>query len=158
MSCVGCTKTGYPLCSAGRAKSGCVERVSKERKLYEAGHRHIWRWPLNYCNPICFCSEAEVLDHTKTPCANKDDFVPETQDKIYVFYITMKSAHDFQTWKNVASCLRMWDLDARGFHKSMWRFWIKKNHVLVVGCPASEYCSYKPVQLTPLYIPEKPKQ
>ena len=34
----------------------------------------------------------------------------------------------------------MWDLDARGFHKGMWRFWIKKNHILTVGCPASVYC------------------
>jgi len=101
-------------------------------------------------------SVAEILDHNKTPCANRDDFIPETRDKIYVFYIKMEAADDFTTWNNVASCLRMWDLDARGFHKSMWRFWLKKNHVLVVGCPASEYCSHKPVELKPMYIPEKP--
>ena len=96
------------------------------------------------------------MDHNKTPCANRDDFIPETRDKIYVFYIKMEAADDFTTWNNVASCLRMWDLDARGFHKSMWRFWLKKNHVLVVGCPASEYCSHKPVEVKPMYIPEKP--
>ena len=68
----------------------------------------------------------------------------------------MEFPGDFTTWKSVASCLRMWDLDARGFHKSMWRFWLKKNHVLVIGCPASVYCSYKPAEIKPLYIPRTP--
>ena len=104
---------------------------------------------------LCFYSEAETLDHNKTPCTNPDDFIPDTRNKIYVFYIHMEHHHDFKTWKNVASCLHMWDLDARGFHKSMWRFWLKKNHVLVAGCPTSEYCSYKPAEVKPIYIPEK---
>lgn len=97
------------------------------------------------------------MDHTKTPCTNREDFVPNTEGKIYVFYIAMTSPGDFKTWNNMATCLRIWDLDARGFHKSMWRLWFKKNHVLVVGCPASEYCSHKPMELKPIYIPEKPK-
>lgn len=101
-------------------------------------------------------SEAKVLNHTKTPCANKDDFIPDTHGKLYVFYISMEFPGDFKTWQSMASCLRMWDLDARGFHKSMWRFWLKKNHVLVIGCPASVYCSYKPAEIKPLYIPRIP--
>ena len=68
----------------------------------------------------------------------------------------MEFPGDFKTWQSMASCLRMWDLDARGFHKSMWRFWLKKNHVLVIGCPASVYCSYKPAEIKPLYIPRIP--
>lgn len=114
---------------------------------------------MNYIFPSSLLSHshAETLGKTKTPCTNPDNFIPDTQDKTYVLYIKMEYERDFKTWTNVASCLHMWDLDARGFHKCMWRFWLKKNHMLVVGCPASEYCSYKPAGLEPLYIPERPK-
>ncbi|XP_015775817.1 PREDICTED: protein O-linked-mannose beta-1,2-N-acetylglucosaminyltransferase 1-like [Acropora digitifera] len=102
-------------------------------------------------------SQAETLDHNKTPCSNPQDFIPDTEGKLFVFYIKMMHSTDFETWMNIASCFHMWDLDARGFHKSMWRFWIKKNHILVIGCPSSEYCSHKPVNLEPIYIPKKPE-
>ena len=69
--------------------------------------------------------------------------------------IRMDTKIDFTTWSNVARCFRMWDLDARGFHKSTWRFWIKKNHILAVGCPASEYCKNKPQELEPIYLPNR---
>ena len=49
----------------------------------------------------------------------------------------------------------MWDLDARGFHKSTWRFWIKKNHILAVGCPASEYCKNKTGVRTDLFTKQR---
>ena len=104
---------------------------------------------------LCDYSSAEVLDHTKTPCANLRDFVPDTVGKLYVFYIRMDGAQDYTTWNNVARCFRMWDLDVRGFHNSMWRFWIKKNHILVVGCPASVYCALKPDNVSPIYLPNK---
>ena len=106
--------------------------------------------------PFVF-SQAETLDHNKTPCSNPQDFIPDTEGKLFVFYIKMMHSADFETWMNIASCFHMWDLDARGFHKSMWRFWIKKNHILVIGCPSSEYCSHKPVNLEPIYIPKKPE-
>lgn len=56
-----------------------------------------------------------------------------------------------------SQCFHLWDLDARGFHKvslvsehaegvltscppqGLWRFWLKGNHILVVGHPYSPY-------------------
>ena len=96
-----------------------------------------------------------MLTHAKNPCSHLKDFVPDTEGKTYLFYLRMDTKTDFTTWSNVARCFRMWDLDARGFHKSTWRFWIKKNHILAVGCPASEYCKNKPQELEPIYYPTK---
>ena len=36
-------------------------------------------------------------------------------------------------------CLHLWDLDPRGFHNGLWRFWLKHNHILVMGSPYSSY-------------------
>ncbi|CAH3155683.1 unnamed protein product, partial [Porites evermanni] len=58
-------------------------------------------------------SQAELLDHSRTPCTNPKDFVPDTQNKIYLFYIRMDRPNDYTTWINVARCFRIWDLDAR---------------------------------------------
>ena len=33
--------------------------------------------------------------------------------------------------------------------------WIKKNHILAVGCPASEYCKKILQELEPIYLPNK---
>lgn len=104
-----------------------------------------------------FSRQSEVLDHSRTPCTNPKDFVPLTKDKVYVFYIRMNSIYDFTTWKNVANCLKIWDLDPRGFHKSLWRLWLSDNHVLIVGCPASPHCIHKPSSVRPIYIPKKEK-
>ena len=81
---------------------------------------------------------AKLLNHAKNPCSHLKDFVPDTE--------------------GMARCFRMWDLDARGFHKSTWRFWIKKNHILAVGCPASEYCKNKLQELEPIYLPNKERR
>ncbi|EDO45873.1 predicted protein [Nematostella vectensis] len=95
-------------------------------------------------------TSATLLDHDTTPCANPKSFVPDTKEKTYVFYIAMKQHGDWKTWNNVARCFRMWDLDVRGFHKSMFRFWIKENHIIVVGCPSSPYCVHKPANISPI--------
>jgi len=100
-------------------------------------------------------SQAELLNHSRTPCTNPKDFVPDTKNKIYLFYIRMDHPKDYTTWINVARCFRLWDLDTRGFHKSLWRMWVKGNHVLYMGCPASPYCSHKPTDLQPIYMPNK---
>ena len=40
----------------------------------------------------------------------------------------------------MAKCLKIWDLDARGFHRGMWRVVHKKNAPLfIVGVPYSDY-------------------
>jgi beta-1,2-N-acetylglucosaminyltransferase len=36
-------------------------------------------------------------------------------------------------------CFKIWDLDARGYHKSMWRMHMKGSEMLVIGVPNSEY-------------------
>ena len=97
---------------------------------------------------------ATVLDHTKNPCANKEDFIPDTEGKTYVFYIAQSRVRDWDTWNNVARCFKLWDLDVRGFHNQMWRFWIKENHIFVVGA-ASEYAKYKPADVHPIYMLDK---
>ena len=111
----------------------------------------------SYCYfvPSLPCSQAELLDHSITPCTNPKDFIPDTQNKIYLFYIRMEHAHDYVTWTNVARCFRIWDLDARGFHKTLWRMWVKGNHVIYIGCPASPYCNQKPSNVEPIYMPKK---
>ncbi|XP_067020094.1 protein O-linked-mannose beta-1,2-N-acetylglucosaminyltransferase 1-like isoform X1 [Acropora muricata] len=102
--------------------------------------------------------QAEVLDHSKTPCSNRKDFVPFTKNKTYVLYIRMDHRSDWITWQNVARCLKIWDLDPRGYHKSLWRMWFNENHVLIVGCPASPYCGHKPAEITPVSIQNEEKR
>lgn len=105
--------------------------------------------------PLSFFRKAKLLDHSKSPCVELQDFVPNTEGETYVFYFRKKNSVDFKTWRNIARCFRMWDLDNRGFHKSAWRFWIKKNHVIAIGCPASVYCKNKPEYLEPIALPDK---
>ncbi|XP_015775820.1 PREDICTED: protein O-linked-mannose beta-1,2-N-acetylglucosaminyltransferase 1-like [Acropora digitifera] len=102
--------------------------------------------------------QAEVLDHSKTPCSNRKDFVPFTKNKTYVLYIRMDHGSDWITWQNVARCLKIWDLDPRGYHKSLWRMWFNENHVLIVGCPASPHCGHKPAEITPVSIQNEEKR
>ena len=79
-----------------------------------------------------------------------------TTGETYLFYLrTVPQGTLPRGPGNFARCFRMWNLDARGFHKGMWRFWIKKNHILAVGCPASVYCKTKPQDLKPIYLPNK---
>ncbi|XP_041357999.1 protein O-linked-mannose beta-1,2-N-acetylglucosaminyltransferase 1-like [Gigantopelta aegis] len=93
---------------------------------------------------------AQVLNHSISPC--NDTFIPDTKDKVYIMYISMKSPTDYSTWKAIAKCYHLWDLDVRGLHKSMWRLFLKHNHMLIVGCPASPYSEFKPADITPIYL------
>ncbi|EDV20334.1 uncharacterized protein TRIADDRAFT_51036 [Trichoplax adhaerens] len=99
---------------------------------------------------------AVVLNHAISPCHH--DFVPNTTDVTYVVYIQMTKLSDYETWLQIAKCWKLWDLDVRGFHKSTWRLWIKKNPILIVGHPVSPYSSYKPKNIKPIFIkgPTKP--
>lgn len=96
--------------------------------------------------------DAKVLNHTRPPC--DDDFIPNTKDDLYVMYINMTSDKDYTTWKHLAKCFHLWDLDVRGFHKSMWRLFLKTNHILIIGTPASPYSEYKPANVLPIYLNE----
>ena len=118
-------------------------------------HRLVLKWQIFLLIYFLPHRKAKLLNHSKNPCANLKDFVPDTAGETYLFYLPMDNPRDFTTWSNVARCFRMWDLDARGFHKGMWRFWIEKNHILAVGCPASVYCKTKLQDLKPIYLPNK---
>lgn len=75
-------------------------------------------------------------------------------------YIKMDTPKDFVTWLHVAKvsfpiplytlslvcnffmlwqCFRIWDLDGRGYHKGMWRLFMKKNTLMIIGVPHSPY-------------------
>lgn len=45
----------------------------------------------------------------------------------------------FSNFKNENKCFKIWDLDARGSHKGLWRFFLKNNSIIVVGFPFSPY-------------------
>lgn len=96
---------------------------------------------------------AKVLDHSKDPCS--EDFIPNTEDEVFVLYIQMKTESDFETWKHLAKCYKLWDLDVRGFHKSMWRQFLHGKHIIMVGVPASPYSEFKPPEVTPVYLEEQ---
>ncbi len=97
--------------------------------------------------------KAIVVDHSKSPC--EENFIPETRDEVYVMFIKMNSARDYSTWLQVAKCFKIWDLDPRGYHKSLWRFFMKGNQLLVVGVPHSPYSSFKPSHVTPIYLEDR---
>lgn len=46
---------------------------------------------------------------------------------------------NYSTWLEVARCLKIWDLDGRGFHKGLWRLFLNGHHLLVVQVPSSPY-------------------
>lgn len=96
---------------------------------------------------------AKTLDHSKDPCG--DDFIPQDQGETFVLYIVMTTSSDFRTWLKLAKCYNLWDLDVRGFHKSMWRQFLKDKHILIVGVPASPYSDLKPSDVTPILLEDK---
>nr|CAD7612863.1 unnamed protein product [Timema genevievae] len=91
-----------------------------------------------------------ILDHSKSPC--EENFIPEKKGKIMIMFIKMDDPKDFVTWLQVAKCFKIWDLDARGYHKSMWRMHMMESEMLVIGVPNSEYAKYKPSNITPIYL------
>ncbi|XP_065175092.1 protein O-linked-mannose beta-1,2-N-acetylglucosaminyltransferase 1-like [Sycon ciliatum] len=92
-----------------------------------------------------------LLDHSKSPC--DQDFVPDIKDKINIMLIQMKSENDFETWLQVAKCFKIWDLDARGFHKGLWRLWMKSSQLIVIGLPYSPYSRFLPTFTpSPIYM------
>ncbi|XP_076440231.1 protein O-linked-mannose beta-1,2-N-acetylglucosaminyltransferase 1-like isoform X2 [Babylonia areolata] len=85
---------------------------------------------------------AKVVDHSLDVCDG--NFIPTQddsnhKDQVYVVYMKMDSETDFTVWKYIAKCYHIWDLDVRGFHKSMWRLYLKGSHVIIIGWPASAY-------------------
>jgi beta-1,2-N-acetylglucosaminyltransferase len=71
-----------------------------------------------------------------------------------VLYIRMNGRKDYATWLVIAKCLRVWDLDARGYHRGMWRLTVKSRNapLFIVGVPFSDYAKYIPKDVTPIYL------
>ncbi|XP_072172735.1 protein O-linked-mannose beta-1,2-N-acetylglucosaminyltransferase 1-like [Diadema setosum] len=128
-----------PLNTAVRVKLRDIDKMTQEKYEVEM-HRQI--------------RQATVLDHRLSPC--DEEFIPGTATgESYVMYIRMYNDRDFDTWMSTAKCFHIWDLDARGFHKAMWRLFVKKNPVFIVGVPASPYSKYKPTDVEPIYMEQK---
>ncbi|XP_057375549.1 protein O-linked-mannose beta-1,2-N-acetylglucosaminyltransferase 1-like [Daphnia carinata] len=95
-------------------------------------------------------SNATLLDHTISPC--EESFIPNVAGETFVMYMKMEHARDTVTWLQIAKCFKIWDLDARGSHKGLWRFYLKNNSIVVVGVPFSPYSKFKPTTLNPMEL------
>ncbi|XP_046639042.1 protein O-linked-mannose beta-1,2-N-acetylglucosaminyltransferase 1-like [Daphnia pulicaria] len=93
---------------------------------------------------------ATVLDHNISPC--EESFIPNVSGETFVLYMKMEHARDTVTWLQIAKCFKIWDLDARGSHKGLWRFFIKNNSIMVVGFPFSPYSKFKPAPVIPIEL------
>ena len=102
-----------------------------------------------------------MVINNKTKCTNKDDFKVHDEDEkgddSFVLYIEQKFQRDYDTWLNIAKCLKIWDLDVRGFHKQAWRVWANGYQLTVVGSN-SPYFKHKPDHIKPVYFPKIKKQ
>ena len=103
---------------------------------------------------LCF-SDAEILNYTRTSCKSADDIVPNTKDKIYAIFIKMEKNSKEKSWLGLARCFKLWELEMRDFHNGLIRFWIKGNHIVVIGSPESKYAHYKPKDISPIEIFKK---
>ena len=89
-------------------------------------------------------AEAKVLDPSlKSPC--DPEFFPSLPEngaedvKANVLFISMNNAKDFGTWLALAKCLHVWDLDARGYHRGLWRLHLNQIPLFIIGAPFSPY-------------------
>ncbi|XP_065904713.1 protein O-linked-mannose beta-1,2-N-acetylglucosaminyltransferase 1-like isoform X2 [Dysidea avara] len=81
-------------------------------------------------------SSAKLVDHNLTECS--EGLIPNKTADYYVIYLHKNAA----ILVKLMECFQLWDIDVRGDHKNMWRFWYKENHILVVRCPLSPYCAH----------------
>ena len=67
----------------------------------------------------------------------------------------MEKVNRYKPWLRLATCFSLWDLDMRDFHNGLIRFWIKENHVIIIGSPESNYAHYKPKEIIPVDMAKK---
>eukprot|EP00730_Choanoeca_flexa_P007457 TRINITY_DN12337_c0_g2_i15.p1 TRINITY_DN12337_c0_g2~~TRINITY_DN12337_c0_g2_i15.p1 ORF type:complete len:353 (+),score=62.96 TRINITY_DN12337_c0_g2_i15:90-1148(+) len=95
-------------------------------------------------------SSAVVVDSSKTdPCKYKEA-IPRASSQQHVIFIKQRHRNDWGTWMSLAKCFKTWDLDARGFYKSLWRLFLNGTPVLIVGSDSPFY-SHKPSLLEPYF-------
>jgi len=90
--------------------------------------------------------DAVKLDGTQS-ALTCTDIIPKTTpetpaNQTYMLFIRMLNAGDTDRWLKVATCLNLWDLDARGDAQGVWRFWYNGRRVLVVGVPYSPLTTF----------------
>jgi len=100
-----------------------------------------------------------TAEGSSSPCS-EDFSLPRlrgSSPEANVLYIKMEDAKDIETWLQLAKCFHIWDLDARGYHRAMWRMIYKGTPLFVVGVPFSDYAIHKPKNIKPLRLtkPEK---
>ena len=88
----------------------------------------------------------------KEAATAKDGDTQSKRQNSTVIFIEMIDSDDFANWLRLARCWRIWDLDARGQHKSMWRLFLGGRATFVVGVPASPYSRLKPADVAPFRL------
>ena len=85
--------------------------------------------------------------------------VDRNYQKTFVIYIQMNDLEDYANWLRLAQCWRLWDLDARGQHKAMWRLRSQgAGQLFVVGSPASPYARlHQPAHVRAFDLRAKPE-
>ncbi|CAD5116976.1 unnamed protein product [Dimorphilus gyrociliatus] len=94
---------------------------------------------------------ATVLDK---PFTCSEDYIPNTTRQTYVVYFEWLTKKEWSSWKTLAKCFHLWDIDLRGVHRGAIRIFLKKNHIIFVGVPLSPYSKFKPKALKPISIQE----
>ena len=84
-------------------------------------------------------SSSHVLSTGHSPCHAHFRIPRKPRVQSNVLYIRMLDSKDHSTWLEVAKCFRIWDLDARGYYRGMWRMIYKGTPLFIVGVPFSSY-------------------
>eukprot|EP00045_Choanoeca_perplexa_P009841 m.96341 g.96341 ORF g.96341 m.96341 type:complete len:615 (+) comp15048_c0_seq2:189-2033(+) len=93
------------------------------------------------------------IDTAKVDVCNYGNAIPKSQSQYHVIYMRQTKPHDYETWTTLATCFKIWDLDARGFHKALWRLWLNDTPIMVIGS-SSPFYSHKPDGLEPYFKPK----
>ena len=80
-----------------------------------------------------------IAGEGSSPCSEDFSLPRRPSPEANVLYIKMEDAKDTETWLQLAKCFHIWDLDARGYHRAMWRMIYKGTPLFVVGVPFSDY-------------------
>ncbi|XP_075912958.1 protein O-linked-mannose beta-1,2-N-acetylglucosaminyltransferase 1-like isoform X1 [Petromyzon marinus] len=99
-------------------------------------------------------NEEEVVRRRRKEDEEEDEEEVDTAEssRPFVLYISMESEEHWETWRQLAKCWGIWDLDLRGLHRGMWRLHHSSHHLMVVGVPHSPYSVYKPDSVKPIEL------
>ncbi|XP_042883723.1 protein O-linked-mannose beta-1,2-N-acetylglucosaminyltransferase 1-like [Penaeus japonicus] len=92
-------------------------------------------------------SRAKHLQGASTnPC--QANFLPLNATTSHVLWFKMNEPADNYTFTGIIKCLKLWDLDTRGEHKSVWRIKVHGTPLLLVGWPFSPFTVLKPKEIS----------